>query len=198
MWPATETIASVAARIAIVAATRLSNGSLACSECSCNSSETDIASYDKAPGLMVQICQCPTGVLRHHFVWTLRQLLQRLPKLNQPAVAHRDCYVAQEARILGPLDWTMRINFAKLVLAHSGELLQRRREMAWLKRRFVGLGRVPIPRAHILANVATEDMLPDTGAHRLRYRSAQLNREIRNAAPGVDLVSSLGDRLSRT
>src|ERR1700693_1162428 len=70
--------------------------------------------------------------------------------------------------------------------------------MARLKRRFAGLGRVAIPGAYILADVATEDMLPDTGAHRFRYRSAQLNREIRNAATGIDLVSSPGDRLSRT
>src|SRR5580704_19704456 len=70
--------------------------------------------------------------------------------------------------------------------------------MPRLKRRFTGLGRVAIPGAYILTDVATEDMLPDPCAHRFRYRSAQLDREIGNTPPGVDLVSSGGDCLSWT
>src|SRR5580700_613126 len=120
---------------------------------------------------MLQIVQCPAGVLSHHFVGSLGQLLQRLAKLDQPAIAHRDRYVAQETRKLGALDGAMRVNFAEFLLAQSGELIEGRREMAWLKRRFAGLGRIAIPGAYILTDVATEDMLPDPGAHRFRYRS---------------------------
>src|SRR5271169_3799657 len=42
MWPRTVTMASAAAMIAMETATFLSNGSLACSACSCSSSLTDM------------------------------------------------------------------------------------------------------------------------------------------------------------
>src|SRR4051794_35420999 len=42
MWPRTDTTARAAAMIAIVAATRLSKGSRACSACSCRSSSIDM------------------------------------------------------------------------------------------------------------------------------------------------------------
>src|SRR5271168_4199774 len=47
IWPPTETTARRAARIAMVAATFLSKGSLACSVFSWSSSSTDICPYDK-------------------------------------------------------------------------------------------------------------------------------------------------------
>src|SRR5688572_15562666 len=51
-----------------------------------------------------------------------------------------------------------------------------------------------VPRAEELAIVAAEDSVADGLAQRLRYRTAQLDREIRDAAAGIELVRS-DDRL---
>src|ERR1700690_4417938 len=56
--------------------------------------------------------------------------------------------------------------------------------------------RVSIPGADVLANITAEDHAADPGAQVFRNRAAQLDRDVRDAAAGIEQVR-LGDRLSR-
>src|SRR5579859_3266304 len=65
------------------------------------------------------------------------------------------------------------------------------------ERRLTRQRRFPIPRAYILADIAAENVLPDASTHILGHGATQLDREIGNAAPGIDLIAWACDRLSR-
>src|SRR5436305_14832430 len=97
----------------------------------------------------------------HHWARPIGQPLQRRAEVREPAVAHGDGYVAQEARIFGALDWALGVKPAELRLGQGSELIEPRSKMPRRERRLGGQWRLPIPRAHILADVAAKHMLPD-------------------------------------
>src|SRR5438552_16969361 len=121
-----------------------------------------------------------------------------LTKLRLTTVAHRDRDVAQKARILGSLNWTGAKVLAEFLFAKTRQFLKRRSQVARREGRLFRGRRLTIPRAHVLADIASKDMIAHRGAHLLRHRSMQFNREIGNAAAGSHVIAIGRDGLRRT
>jgi hypothetical protein len=100
------------------------------------------------------------------------------------AVAERDGRVAQQAAAPG---------------AHDGAALESSAERRRVQRQDLGetwieqievrdIGRLGVPRADVLADVAAEDPVADQGAQFRWYRAAMLDGEVRDTAAGIDPV----------
>src|SRR5690348_13070516 len=89
--------------------------------------------------------------------------------------------------------------FAKFLSRYSCELSKIRihQRLIGLEVRIRGDRSPAIPRANILADIATEDVSADPVTHILGNRSSFLDREIGDAAGRVELTRS-NDRLRRT
>ena len=119
----------------------------------------------------------------------LRQPLQRFAKLlavssSTAAVAHRHRDISKEPRVLGATHRALSKHRAKFRLRQPRAFLQRWRCVLCNER--VGYGRARIPGTHVLANVASEYVLPHGGAMLFRNGAAQLDCEIRDTAGRID------------
>ena len=115
------------------------------------------------------------------------------------AVAHGDGGVAAQARALGAADGRSAEGFPKFFRGHFSEPGESRIDQARAGSEFGRSrgGSLAVPRANILADVAAEDVTAHARAEVLGNRPALLDREIRNALVGIELVGR-EDRIRRT
>src|SRR5690606_13731767 len=114
-------------------------------------------------------------------------------------VPERDRDIAQPALVARAADRAALGAPRPFVLGPAEELDELRGVEA-VARREIGQRGAPrelVPRAEELTVVAAEDPVADERAQRLGDRAAQLDRQIRDAAPGVELVGR-DDRAGRT
>ena len=85
--------------------------------------------------------------------------LERGQRLARPPIADSDEHIPQEPPAFGTLDRTPLKPAAELRLCHVDKREQLRREIAfaWLERRFGCRCRLAVPRADLLADVASKD-----------------------------------------
>src|SRR5579862_7045287 len=104
----------------------------------------------------------------------LRQLLERLAKLRGAGIAHRHRHVAEKAGILRAAHGARAKHLAELLLAQARQPVERGSHVDGLKSGLRRYRTTAVPRAHILTDVAAEDMVADFRAMLLGNRAAQL------------------------
>ena len=114
------------------------------------------------------------------------------PAARVAGVAQRHRDVAQQAAALGPLDGAPAKPRARnAVLVEGGQRIEVRRHQP-LAGREVSAGPCsspsPVPRAHVLADVAAEHVAADGRAVLVRDRALDLDREVADAAARVEHV----------
>src|SRR5215475_4966200 len=99
-------------------------------------------------------------------------------------VAHRDGNVAQKSGMFRSRNWRTTKSFAKFLFRYSCELREVRihEQLIGPEVRVRSDRSFAIPRANVLADVATEDVSTDLLAHFFWNRSSLLDREIRDAS----------------
>src|ERR1700739_1129245 len=144
----------------------------------------------------------PAGRFSDYGVAAPRQPLQRPGNLSIPVrirlhavIAKGNASITHQALPFCSLDWTASKQFAKLLLRQTRDPQQVRQEQslltgcaieccerARLKLRQPSSRRFPVPGANILADIAAKNVPTHGRAKLLRNRSAELNRQIRDAA----------------
>src|ERR1700730_1153227 len=120
-------------------------------------------------------------------------------RVPRRCVADRDQHIAEKPVTAGALDWRSREKFAESRIIEPRELGESRRRQL-IARQKVRLPRRPrefVPRTDGEAVVATVNTIADRRAQLDRNHPLVLDRQIRNAAPGIELVGS-GERRGRT
>src|SRR5271157_3069036 len=107
------------------------------------------------------------------------QVLERGAEPFQVPVAHGDGDVAQETRVTCARDGRAAKHRAELVLGYGGQFLEWRRELPRLEGPVGGGRGAPVPRAHILADVASKNVAARSRPVLSRHSAAQLDRQVR-------------------
>ena len=101
----------------------------------------------------------------------------------------------------GGLPWCAAAPVAALIFANAARMFaatppiafeanrgQARREVARRECRIAGHRRAPVPRTHVLADIAAEYVRPHGGTLRFGDLAAQFNGEIRDAPRGIETL----------
>ena len=132
-----------------------------------------------------QFPQRPTDGICHDWVVFIPQtLFQQRDKFFLPAVAHCNANVAPEARIFSPPNRCMAIFQLELFFRQSEALSQIRRPLNNAYSIFCLCSF--INRADTLALVAAKNPVSHCFSEFLRYFSTVLDRQVAQAAPGID------------
>ena len=117
----------------------------------------------------------------------LREALELRDELRVAGVADGYADVAQEALVSGPPNRAVAEHAAELLRADFRQLIERRIEQAVARPegQLPRGRRLPVPGAHVLANVAAEDVPADAGAPLFGDRAPGLDGPVGDAAPRI-------------
>src|SRR5271157_4382474 len=149
--------------------------------------------------LPLQALQSPARVLGNNRIFVATQFFQHRQEALVSAVAHRDCNVAAKSVQSCALYRRAAKDFAELIDAKPRQPFELGVDQLRprLEFRHPADRSFTVPRANILADVASEDLSSDASAQFFRDRAALLDGEIRNALGGVELIRR-GKRIRRT
>src|SRR5208282_1077206 len=110
----------------------------------------------------LEYCHRPAGVFRYYRVRILAQFLERWNKFFVAAVPHGNHRVPPQPGKLGAPHWRSAKDFTEFFRLHFGQPTKRRIDQAFprLELRRGSHRRLPVPRANILTDVASEDVPP--------------------------------------
>jgi hypothetical protein len=107
------------------------------------------------------------------------QLFEGLPEFSQAGVSHGHGDIAQEAGVFGAAHRGVAEKVAKVRFAEGGQAVEGWREVRIGFVLYFRLpGRLPIPRADVLADVAAEDVIPGCNPIYAGNRGSQLDCEV--------------------
>ena len=125
----------------------------------------------------------------YHRILRRRQPLQRYPELRPSRIPHSNRDIPQKSAML-------RATHSRPAKS-SPKFLRRQCSQSFERNHGFGNFRSPIPRTNILANIASKNIPANRRPILLRHRAPQLNREIRNASPRIQLKSTQRRRHDR-
>lgn len=139
---------------------------------------------------LFELPEGPGGVIGHGGIGIADELLQNIPEARIPAVPHGNHGVTANPGKLRALYRRAAKTGAELLSAHFREPIEGRIDEfgPGLEVSGVGCWSLVVPWADLLADVTAENVVSHPGPHRLGNISALLNREIRNALVGIELV----------
>ncbi len=129
-------------------------------------------------------------MLGHERVFVREQPLEQAAVRGGPRVADRDREVAQQSAALGALQRAPAEANAERLGVEDSEVLELGRLGAGprLEGRPAAAAPLAVPRADVLADVAAENVASQTLAQRLGDRALELDRQVADAARGVEHV----------
>src|ERR1700693_36271 len=139
-----------------------------------------------------QLSDSPGTPLGNYFVLIPRQLLQQREEFPVSAIPNSYCSIAPYTRALSSPHRRAAKGPVEFLHTHLRQPLERRfhQLLARLQLNRLSRRRFAVPGADILADVAPENMPPHPGAKLviLRNRAPLLDREIRDALVGMELI----------
>ena len=138
-------------------------------------------------------------MFRDHQIRILAKCCQRWHKPLVAAVSHRHHRIPAQARKLGATNWRSSKYLAELFRPHFRQPVERRIDESFPRLKLCrgSRGRLAVPRANVLTDVASENVSSHSFAQFYGNLAALLDRQIGDAQPRVQLTCR-SDRLRWT